>query len=70
MRINMDYWNLTSVGLVLIGCSIAVACTIIAALLLGISIRIAPYLLITTALLIVMSAILIIYGEQKTNAGQ
>ena len=70
MRINMDYWNLTSVGLVLIGCSIAVACTIIAALLLGISIHIAPYLLITTALLIVMSAILIIYGEQKTNAGQ
>jgi len=47
----MDNWNLTSVGLVLIGSSIAVACTIIAALLFGISIRIAPYLLITTTLL-------------------
>jgi hypothetical protein len=67
---TMDNWNLTSVGLVLIGCSIAVAGTIIAALLLGIAISSAPYLLITTAMLIVMSAILIIYGEQQTNAGQ
>jgi len=66
----MDNWDLTSVGLVLIGSSITAAGTIIAALLLGIPIRIAPFLLLTTALLIVMSAILIIYGEQKTNAGK
>jgi len=70
MRMTMDNWNLTSVGLVLIGCSIAVAGTIIAALILGIAISSAPYLLVTTAMLIVMSAILIIYGEQQTNAGQ
>jgi hypothetical protein len=67
---TMDNWDLTSVGLVLIGSSITAAGTIIAALLLGISISIAPFLLLTTALLIVMSAILIIYGEQKTNAGK
>ncbi|MDP3564169.1 MAG: hypothetical protein Q8R70_06725 [Methanoregula sp.] len=66
----MEDWDLTSVGLVLIGSSITAAGTIIAALLLGIYIRIAPFLLLTTALLIVMSAILIIYGEQKTNAGK
>ena len=66
----MDDWDLTSVGLVLIGSSITAAGTIIAALLLGVSFRIAPFLLLTTALLIVMSSILIIYGEQKTNAGQ
>jgi hypothetical protein len=66
----MENWNLTSVGLVLIGCSITAAGTIIAALILGISIPIAPYLLVTTALLIVMSAILVIYGEQKSNVGQ
>ena len=66
----MENWNLTSVGLVLIGCSITAAGTIIAALILGISIRIAPYLLVATALLIVMSAILVIYGEQKSNGGQ
>jgi len=65
----MENWDLTSVGLVLIGCSITVAGTIIAALILGISIRIAPYLLVATALLIVMSAILVIYGEQKSNVG-
>ncbi|MFA4850126.1 MAG: hypothetical protein WC626_10425 [Methanoregula sp.] len=66
----MENWNLTSVGLVLIGCSITAAGTIIAALILGISIHIAPYLLVATALLIVMSAILVIYGEQKSNGGQ
>jgi hypothetical protein len=65
----MDDWDLTSIGLVLIGSSITSAGTIIAALLLGIPLRIAPFLLLTTALLIVMSAILIIYGEQKNNAG-
>jgi hypothetical protein len=66
----MDDWDLTSVGLVLIGSSITAAGTIIAALLLGIPLRIAPFLLLTTALLIVMSAILILYGEQKNNAGK
>jgi uncharacterized Tic20 family protein len=66
----MENWNLTSVGLVLIGCSITAAGTIIAALILGISIPIAPYLLVATALLIVMSAILVIYGEQKFNGRQ
>lgn len=54
-------WDLTSVGLVLIGSSITVAGTIIAALLMGISVNLAPYLLLTTAVLIVMSAILIVY---------
>jgi uncharacterized protein (DUF697 family) len=66
----MENWDLTSVGLVLIGSSITAAGTIIAALLLGIPIPIAPFLLLTTALLIVMSAFLIIYGEQKTNGGK
>ncbi|MHB8164407.1 MAG: hypothetical protein ACYDDV_08660 [Methanoregula sp.] len=64
----MEDWDLTSIGLVLIGSSITAAGTIIAALLLGITISIAPFLLITTTLLIVISAILIIYGEQKTDA--
>lgn len=65
----MDDWDLTSIGLVLIGSSITAAGTIIGVLLLGITLRIAPFLLLTTALLIVMSAILIIHGEQKNNAG-
>ena len=64
----MEDWDLTSIGLVMIGSSITAAGTIIAALLLGITIPIAPFLLLTTALLIVLSAILILYGEQKINA--
>ncbi|MDO9550292.1 MAG: hypothetical protein Q7J03_04905 [Methanoregula sp.] len=64
----MGDWDLTTVGLVMIGSSITVAGTIIAALLLGITIPIAPYLLLTTALLIVISAFLILYGEQISNA--
>jgi hypothetical protein len=64
----MGDWDLTSVGLVMIGSSITAAGTIIAALLLGITIDIAPYLLLTTALLIVISAFLILYGEQISNA--
>lgn len=64
----MGDWDLTSIGLVMIGCSITAAGTIIAALLLGITIYIAPYLLLITALLIVLSAFLILYGEQISNA--
>jgi hypothetical protein len=60
----MDDWDLTSVGMVLIGSSITVAGTIIAVLLLGVKLAIAPFLLLTTAALIVMSAALIIFSKQ------
>ena len=63
----MDNWDLTSVGMVLIGSSITVAGTIIAVLLLGVRLAVAPFLLLTTAALIVMSAALILFG-QHTNA--
>ncbi len=61
----MSDWDLTSVGLVLIGSSITAAGTIMAALLLGITIRMAPFLLFTTAVLIVMSAIMIVVSTPK-----
>jgi hypothetical protein len=60
----MEDWDLTSVGMVLIGSSITLAGTIIAVLLLGIKLEIAPFLLLTTAALIVMSAALILFGKQ------
>jgi hypothetical protein len=59
-------WDLTSVGLVLIGSSITAAGTIIAALLIGITVTMAPYLLLTTAILIVMSAALIVYKTPRS----
>jgi len=58
----MQDWDLTSIGLVLIGSSITVAGTIIAFLLLGVRIPIAPFLLLTTAVLIVLSAALILFS--------
>ena len=58
-------WDLTSIGLVLIGSSITVAGMIIAALLLGARLPMAPFLLLTTAILIVMSAGIIIYYDAK-----
>ncbi|MEN6442470.1 MAG: hypothetical protein ABFC71_01785 [Methanoregula sp.] len=61
----MSDWDLTSIGLVLIGSSITAAGTIIAAMILGISITIAPFLLLTTAVLVVLSAILILFGRNR-----
>jgi len=58
----MQEWDLTSIGLVLIGSSITVAGTIIAFLLLGVRIALAPFLLLTTAVLIVLSAALILFS--------
>lgn len=58
-------WDLTSIGLVLIGSSITVAGMIIAALLLGAQLPMAPFLLLTTAFLIVMSAAIIVYYDAK-----
>jgi len=66
-RINRMDWDLTSVGLVLIGSSITAAGTIIAALLMGITVTMAPYLLLTTAILIVMSAALIVYRTPRSQ---
>jgi membrane protein implicated in regulation of membrane protease activity len=58
-------WDLTSIGLVLIGSSITVAGMIIAALLLGAQLPMAPFLLLTTAFLIVISAVIIVYYDAK-----
>jgi uncharacterized membrane protein len=62
----MGDWDLTSVGLVLIGSSITAAGTIIGALLMGITVHMASFLLLTTAVLIVMSAVLIIYNTPRS----
>ena len=61
----MGDWDLTSVGLVLIGSSITVAGIIIAAMLLGMPVPLAPFLLLTTAVLIVMSAAIITYYDAQ-----
>jgi predicted tellurium resistance membrane protein TerC len=65
LQLEEGDWDLTSIGLVLIGSSITVAGIIIAALLLGARLPQAPFLLITTAFLIVMSAAVIVYYDAK-----
>ena len=63
----MQDWDLTSIGLVLIGSSITVAGTIIGVMLLGVRITFAPFLLLTTAVLIVLSAALIVFSMPKSQ---
>ena len=65
LQLEEGDWDLTSIGLVLIGSSITVAGMIIAALLLGVQLPEAPFLLLTTAVLIVMSAAIIVYYDAK-----
>jgi hypothetical protein len=62
----MQDWDLTSIGLVLIGSSITLAGTIIGVMLLGVQIDVAPFLLLTTAVLIVLSAALIVFSMPKS----
>jgi hypothetical protein len=63
----MQVWDLTSIGLVLIGSSISIAGTIIGVMLLGVKVDFAPFLLLTTAILIVLSAALIMFSIPKTT---
>lgn len=63
----MDDWDLTTIGLMVIVCSITVAGIIIGAMLLGFHVRQAPFLLIITLVLIVMGTISIFYENAKTN---
>ena len=62
----MQDWDLASIGLVLIGSSITVAGTIIGVMLLGVQIDVAPFLLLTTAVLIVLSAALVVFSMPKS----
>lgn len=61
----MSEWDLTSIGLVLIGSSITAAGIIIAAMIMGVPVTNAPFLLLTTAVLVVASAALILYGRKN-----
>jgi hypothetical protein len=63
----MEDWDLTTIGLIVIVCSITVTGIIVGAVLLGFRADSAPYLLIITFVLIVMGAISIFYENTKIN---
>ena len=54
--------DLTTAGLVLIGSSIIVAGTIIGEMLRGVRIALAPFLLLITAVLVVLSVVLTVFS--------
>lgn len=59
-------WDLTSIGFVLIGSSITVAGIIIAAMLMGVAVKNAPFLLLTTAVIVVLSAGLVVFSTPRS----
>ncbi|ABS55203.1 hypothetical protein Mboo_0685 [Methanoregula boonei 6A8] len=65
----MSEWDGATVGLVLVGCSIIAAGLIIAAMILGILHSSTQFLLLTTIMLVVMGAVLILYIDRKSGTG-
>ncbi|MGB8308775.1 MAG: hypothetical protein WCE65_02940 [Methanoregula sp.] len=63
----MSEWDITTVGLILVGCSIIVAGLILAAILLGFLHPMARFLLLTAIILVVMGAAVILYVDRKNG---
>lgn len=66
LRDEIMEWDLTSIGLVLIGSSITIAGIIIAVMLMGIVVNNAPFLLLTTAVIVVLSASLVVFNTPRS----
>jgi hypothetical protein len=60
-------WDITTVGLILVGCSIITTGIIIAAMLLGFLHSLTPFLLLTAIVLVVMGAAVILYVDRKSG---
>ena len=65
----MAEWDITMVGLVLIGCSIIAVGIIIAVMLMGFFHSLTPFLLLTAIVLVVMGAAVILYMDRKSGQG-
>lgn len=61
----MSNWDITTVGLILVGCSIIAVGIIIATMILGILHSFTPFLLLTAIVLVVMGAAVILYVDRK-----
>jgi ABC-type multidrug transport system permease subunit len=61
----MSEWDIATVGLILVGCSIIAVGIIIAATLLGVFHSFIPFLLLTAIVLVVMGAAVILYVDRK-----
>lgn len=65
----MAEWDLATVGLILIGCSIIAVGILVAAMLMGVLHSFTPFLLLTAIVLVVLGAAVIIYSDQKSGQG-
>lgn len=65
----MADWDIATVGLILIGCSIIAVGILIAAMLMGILHSFTPFLLLTAIVLVVIGAAVIIYTDRKSEQG-
>ncbi|MDD4483417.1 MAG: hypothetical protein PHD55_03480 [Methanoregula sp.] len=63
----MAEWDITTISLVLVGCSIIAAGIIIAIVLLGYLPAFTPFLLLTAIILVVMGAVAILFVDQKSR---
>ncbi|MFA5236441.1 MAG: hypothetical protein WC362_01130 [Methanoregula sp.] len=63
----MSDWDITTVGLILVGCSIIAAGIIIAAMLIGVLHSFTLFLLLTAIVLVVMGAAVILYVDRKSR---
>lgn len=63
----MAEWDMVTICLVLVGCSIIAAGIIIAAMLLGYLHNLTPFLLLTTIVLVVLGLVVILFVDQKSR---
>ncbi len=63
----MADWDIATVGVILVGCSIVAAGLILAAALLGVLHSMVRFLLLTAIVLVVMGAVIILYVDRKSG---
>jgi hypothetical protein len=63
----MSDWDITTVGLILVGCSIIAVGIIIATMILGVLNSLTPFLLLTGIVLVVMGAAVILFVDRKCS---
>jgi uncharacterized membrane protein YeaQ/YmgE (transglycosylase-associated protein family) len=63
----MSDWDMATVGLILVGCSIIVVGISIAAMLLGVLHSFTPFLLLTAIVLVVIGAAVVLYVDRGSG---
>jgi len=65
----MSEWDIATVSLVLVGCSIIAVGILVALMLMGFFHSLAPFLLLAAIVLVVLGAAVILYMDRKSGQG-